>query len=81
MTTKKISRDGYAWGHFGVILFHLLIAGSLIYMAYRFPGEKKAKQYLFFLGLILGIVSILALIPTFNHYNEKDYQYVITMDE
>ncbi len=81
MTTKEISRDQYAWGHFGVILFHLIISGALIYMAFRFPGEKKAKRYIFFLGLILGLVSVLALIPIFNHYNEEDYEYVIKMDE
>jgi hypothetical protein len=77
--TKNISRDAYVWGHFGVILFHLIIAGILIYMSFRYPEGKNGKKYLLALGVLLGIVAILSLVPIFRHYGD-DYEYVINMD-
>ena len=78
VTVKQVSKDGFAWGHFGTILFHLLIAIALLYLSYRTPSEEKVKRWLFWLGLILCVVSILAMIPIFMYYN-KDYKYEIDM--
>lgn len=74
-TIKNVSKEGYAWGHFGVILFHLAIASYLIYASYKTVN----KRWLFIIGVVLAIVSILSLIPIFMYYN-KDYKYEIDMN-
>jgi uncharacterized membrane protein YhaH (DUF805 family) len=86
-TTKNVSRDGYAWGHFGVILFHTIIATFLIFNDN--PGFKNIFKFLrkesslrrtfFWIGIVLLIFSLLSLWPIFMHYN-KDYEYVIDMN-
>ena len=78
-TVKEISKDGYSWGHFGVIVFHLLIAGVLIYLSFRPPTLKIYNRVVFGSGAFLAIVSLLSLIPTFMYYGE-DYKYVIDMN-
>ena len=86
-TTKNVSRDGYAWGHFGVILFHTIIATFLIFNDNRafknffkfLNNEKSLRRTFFWIGIILLIFSLLSLWPIFMHYN-KDYEYVIDMN-
>ena len=78
-TTKNVSKEGYVWGHFGTILFHLIIALLLIFNRRFFNGEEKLRRWFFWIGIVLAIFSILALIPIFMHYN-KDYEYVIDMN-
>ena len=76
-TTKNISRDAFAWGHFGTILFHLIIAILLVFNHKIF--KEDVRKAFFWIGIILLIISILAMIPIFMHYN-KDYKYVIDMN-
>lgn len=75
---KQLNKDQFSWGHFGVILFHLILAAALIYISLKSPVEIALK-YTFFIGIILGLFSILALIPVFLKYN-KDYKYIIDMN-
>lgn len=77
-TVKNISKESYAWGHFGTILFHLLIALLLIFNN-RIFKDKIVRKVFVYIGVILAIFSLLALIPTFMHYN-KDYKYEIDMN-
>jgi len=78
-TTKNISRDSYAWGHFGSILFHFIIALLLIFNRKIFDTEERLRRWFFWIGIVLALFSILALIPIFSKYNE-DYEYVIDMN-
>ena len=50
-TTKNVSKDGYAWGHFGVILFHTIIATLLIFIIINQLFQPKG------LTLILMIIN------------------------
>ena len=77
-TTKNVSKEAYVWGHFATIFFHLLIAILLIFNR-RIFKDKNLRKYLFYIGIILAIFSLLALVPIFNRYNQ-DYKYVIDMN-
>jgi glucan phosphoethanolaminetransferase (alkaline phosphatase superfamily) len=78
-TTKNITKEAYAWGHFGVILFHLIIACLLTFNKIIFKNEYRLRKWFQWIGIILLIVSLLALVPIFMYYN-KNYQYLINMN-
>ena len=67
-TTKNISRDGFA---------HIIIALLLVFN-HRIFKEDVRKAF-FWIGIVLLVVSTLAMIPIFTYYN-KDYKYVIDMN-
>lgn len=79
MGTQEVSRDSFVWGHFGTILFHLIIAILLIYWSKIDINHAKLKKYIFYVGVVLFIVSILALVPIFSHYDDG-HVYRIEMD-
>lgn len=64
MSDKRISRDGYVWGHVGVILFHIAIGIVMVLSKFR-----NLKMVVFYLGIVLIIVSILSIIPIAKKYD------------
>ena len=68
---KHIDMEKYQWGHFGTILFHLIVGGVIIY--YNRSRSSSEKRISFWAGVILFFVSLLALLPIFN----KDYDKII----
>lgn len=78
-TTKNVSKAGYAWGHFAVIIFHLIIGVLLTFNQTIYKNETKLRNWFKWIGIILLIVSVLSLVPIFMYYN-RDYQYVINMN-
>ena len=79
MGTQEVSQKSFVWGHFGTILFHLIIATLLIYWSKTEINHAKLKKYIFWIGVVLLIVSVLALIPIFSHYDDG-HVYRIEMD-
>ncbi len=77
-TIKNVSKNSFAWGHFGVILFHVIISLILIFNKNIFK-DNNIRTYLKYIGIILIIISLLALWPIFVYY-DKDYEYVINMN-
>jgi succinate dehydrogenase/fumarate reductase cytochrome b subunit len=77
-TIKNVSKNSFAWGHFGVILFHFIIGLFLIFNNSKIYNIE-IKKFLKPLGIILIIISLLALWPIFAYY-DKDYEYVINMN-
>lgn len=77
-TIKNVSKNSFAWGHFGVILFHVIISLILIFNKNIFKDDN-IRKYLKYIGIILIIISLLALWPIFINY-DKDYEYVINMN-
>lgn len=78
MGTQNISQESFAWAHFGTILFHSIIASLLIWWTRTDINYAKLKKYVFWTGIILLVVSILALWPIFSHYNDG-HKYIIEM--
>lgn len=76
-TIKNVSKNSFSWGHFGVILLQLSLSILLIY--YSLKGtHSQLKIISLSVGVILLLLGILSLIPSFMHYG-KDYEYVINM--
>jgi hypothetical protein len=53
---KTISRKTFVWAHVGVIIFHMLVVGLILYAAF---SEKDNKILLTVTGSVLGIVSLM----------------------
>jgi hypothetical protein len=70
MTTTNITGTDFKWGHIGVIIFHTIIAGILIFFGLRNTNYVNLKKYILYIGVLLGAVSLLALVPILN---KKDY--------
>lgn len=76
---KTVSKESYVWGHFGVIVFHTLIASLLIYLSYAKVAEKgntltmrRYRNILFTTGIVLLIVSLGSLAPIFSDYDKLE---------
>ena len=80
MGDKNISKESYVWSHFGVILFHLIISGYLLYIYFSKFSLKTIKLSCLIIGGILGIVSLLSLIPIFTDY-DRVKEVVIVKDD
>lgn len=76
---KNVSKAEFSWGHFGVIIFHLIIGISLLWFWYKRPSDVHLNRWLLIFGVLLTLLSILSLIPIFMYY-DKDYQYIIDMN-
>ena len=76
MATKEVDENTYFWAHIGTILFHVILAGLLIYSTYRKDvfGVNN-KKFVMWCGIILLIVSLLALVPIIKY---KDDEIVIS---
>lgn len=66
---KEISMEAYQWGHFGTILFHLIIGSLIVYYNYT-EKSKLGRKVTLWAAIVLIIVSLLALIPVFKDYDE-----------
>ena len=42
--TKEISNAAYQWGHFGVILFDIIVSSIIIYLAYRIKNSPEVLK-------------------------------------
>ena len=42
--TKEISNAAYQWGHFGVIIFEIIIYAIIIYLAFRIKNSPEVLQ-------------------------------------
>ena len=42
--TKEISNAAYQWGHFGVILFEIIVSSIIIYLAYRIKNSPEVLK-------------------------------------
>lgn len=79
MGTQDISQSAFVWGHFATILFHSIIAFLLIWWGKTEINHAKLKKYIFWIGVVLLVISLLSLIPIFSHYNDG-HEYKIKMD-
>jgi len=80
MGDKNISRETYVWSHFGVILFHLGLSIYLIYLYFSKFTVNRIRLSCLIVGCLLGIVSLLSMIPIFNDY-AKVKEVVIVKDD
>ena len=83
MTDKHISMDGYQWGHFGAIIFDVIVFAIIAFFAYRTKGliinsrKNVLKRstitfnlnIIFWLSLVVAFVTLLGLIPVFKNYD------------
>jgi hypothetical protein len=61
---KKVSRDGYIWGHIATIIFHIIIASLLITLYFKKKWSRETIEiWCVTLGSILLVVSILSIVP------------------
>ena len=67
---QTITKNTFVWSHLAVIFFHALIAGVLIYFGKSEIDNIKLKKYLFWIGIVLLVISLLALVPIFS---DKEY--------
>lgn len=79
---KQVSWDSFQWGHFGSIIFHILIALFVTYTGIKLEkrNEKKESVLIFnksisvsftgkilkWVGFVFLIVSLLSLWPIFT---------------
>lgn len=84
--TKNISMESYQWGHFAAIIVDFIVFIVIAYLAisvkkkifrsmtFRENDDKKYIKFrlniIFWLSLIVGIVTIFGLIPVFKDYDQ-----------
>ena len=84
--TKNISMESYQWGHFAAIIVDFIVFIVIAYLAFRikqkistsagFKDDTKKKyiklrlDIIFWLSLIVGIVTMFGLIPVFKDYDQ-----------
>ena len=66
----EISREVYVWAHFAVILVHLGIASTFIYVYFSKLTPRTIRVICLILGCVLAIISLLAIIPIFVDYED-----------
>ena len=70
MSDKHVSMEGYQWGHFGAIMFDVVVFGVIAFFAYRTrhmivsSGKNvlKKSQIVFNLNVIFWLSVIVAFI-------------------
>ena len=68
---KEITKRTYVWAHVGTIMFHVLIGALLIALYFKDSlGAASRKTMVLILGVILVVISLLALIPILQNYNK-----------
>lgn len=86
MATKLISESSYRWGHFGAIMADFIIFIIIAYLAFmikiRLSSSKGVRRksnekyinfrlnVIFWLSLVVGIITLFGLIPIFKDYDE-----------
>jgi len=66
----EISKEVYVWAHFAVILVHLGIASTFIYLYFSKLSARTIRLVCLILGFVLAIISLLAIIPIFVDYED-----------
>jgi magnesium-transporting ATPase (P-type) len=80
---KRISKQSYQWGHFGVIIAEALVFSGIGYLAWKTNylikhsnGNVLQKSkinrnltIIFWISVIFLIITFLSLIPVFKDYN------------
>lgn len=80
MTQKNVSLESYQWGHFGAIMFDVIISLIIAILAYRSrnmilnSGRTAIKKnilklnltIIFWLSVVVSIITLLGLIVIFN---------------
>ena len=83
MSDKHVSMEGYQWGHFGAIMFDVIVSGIIAFLAYktRYMIVSSSKNVLkrsqivfnlkiiFWLSIIVAFVTLLGLIPVFQDHD------------
>ena len=66
----NVSKDAFRWGHFGVILYHLLTACITLVLIWK----NKGSSFTIVKGLmfLLILISLLALVPVFKKYDDGE---------
>lgn len=66
----EVSEDSFRWGHFGVILYHLLTASITLFLVWKNKGTNFTIVKALMLLMIL--ISILGLVPVFKKYDNDE---------
>ena len=67
--TKDISMKSYQWGHFGAIIFNVILGSIIVFYNYR-NRNTLGKKVTFWTACVLILFSILGLIPVFQDYDK-----------
>ena len=67
--SKDISMESYQWGHFGAIMFDVILGTIIFYCNYK-NRNTLGKKVTFWAACILILFSLLGLIPVFQNYDE-----------
>ena len=67
---KEISNSAYQWGHFGVIVFEVIIFSIIAYLAFRIKNAPEVLKDVntFWVSIFMIVLSLLGLIPVFKNY-------------
>ena len=66
----EISKTTFKWAHFGVIMYHLLTALSILILVWKNKGTSFTIVKS--LCLLMIIISLLGLIPIFKKYEDNE---------
>ena len=66
----EITKETYVWTHFAVILVHLAIGGTLIYIYFSKFEARSIREICLIIGCVLVIISLLAMVPIFIDYKD-----------
>ena len=83
MSDKNISMSSYQWGHFGAIMFDVIVFSIIAFFAFRTREMvlhsnknilRKGKialnlSIIFWISIVVAIVTLLGLIPVFKDYD------------
>lgn len=83
MSDKNISMSAYQWGHFGAIMFDVIVFSVISFFAFRTREMvlrsnknilRKGKialnlSIIFWISIVVAIVTLLGLIPVFKDYD------------
>ena len=83
MSDKNISMSAYQWGHFGAIMFDVIVFSIIAFFAFRTREMvlrsnknilRKGKialnlSIIFWISIVVAIVTLLGLIPVFKDYD------------
>jgi len=74
---KEISKKSYVWGHVGVIIYHVITGGSIIFLTYYKKLKLNERSRKFYIALIAGLLILLALlslIPVLKDYDKIEIE-------
>tara|TARA_R110001592_G_scaffold207803_4_gene458783 strand:- start:583 stop:864 length:282 start_codon:yes stop_codon:yes gene_type:complete len=86
MSEKRVSMEGYQWGHFGAIIADVVVFSIIAYLAKSTANKiRNTKKFIyketslifnlkviFWLSLIFAIITLFGLWPIFNQDTDED---------